>query len=282
MDQAAAGVAGARPRMSRARAGAGQHRLRHHREAPPAGADDGEPRVRGQQVAGVEHGLGRGLEAVLHAEHEGAEDRAGERAVAQQVAQEGDVAGVEQLDLGHRAGGADGDGHAADVERRVDDHLGPRVHGVEVEGGDVGPQCGDVGGAPLRRGERGAGAGELRVGLTGDEAAARAGGEVDDDLRVPLADALHDLPVEAEVHGGSAGFGVAHMEVDLGGAGLGRLQRAFGDLPRRDRQVRRRLRRGQVAGDGAGDDHLVAHRAHRSGLRQRARPPSTRTVEPVE
>src|SRR3712207_8211677 len=46
--------------------------------------------VRGQQVTGVDDSFGRGLETVLHAEDEGAEDRAGERAVAQQVVQERD------------------------------------------------------------------------------------------------------------------------------------------------------------------------------------------------
>ena len=63
---------------------------------------------------------------------------------------------------------------------------------------------------------------------------------------------------------------------------LGRLQRGLRDLARADGQVGRHIRRGEVAGDGAGDDDLVAHRAHGGSLRQRARPPSTRTVEPVE
>ena len=157
-----------------------------------------------QQAAGVEHRLGAGLEAVAHAHHERAERRRGQRPVREQVVQERDVAGVEQLDLGLDPGRGDDPGHPPHVARRVDHDLAAGVHGVEVEGADLGLERRDVLDAALGRQEGRAGAGDLGVVLRGDEAAAGAGREVEDQPRVLGADALDDLAVELERHRGLA------------------------------------------------------------------------------
>ena len=156
---------------------------------------------------------------------------------------------------GRTPAGGDHLRHAPDVARRVDDDLAAGVHGVEVEGADVGPERCDMLHPPLGRQQRGAGPGDLGVVLGRDEAPAGAGGEVEDELPVPGPDALHHLAVELERHRGPAAAGLADMDVGHGGAGLGGGQ-AVRDLLGRDRQVRGLLGPGQVAGDGAGDDDL--------------------------
>jgi hypothetical protein len=103
----------------------------------------------------------------------------------------------------------------------------------------------------------------------------RPPGPVDDDLAVALADAVDDVAVELDVHRRPAGGRVAHVDVDRSRALLGRGQAIVGDLRRRDRQVRRLLGAGQVAGDGAGEEAGV------HGGVQRWRPPSTTRRVPV-
>ena len=231
--------------------------LRHDRELHAADAE-GAPEGAGRQhAARVHHGLGRRHEAVLHAQHQGPHRRAFERAVGDQVQRHVDVAGVEDLELGLDAGVADHPRHAAHVLRRVDDHVGARVHGVEVERADVGLDQRDVLDALFRRQQAGAGRVDLGVVLARNEAAARPGREVDDQLAVLLSDAVDDLAVELDLHRGLAALRIAHVDVHLAGAGLGRGQAFVGDLRRRDRQVRRLLGLHQVAGDGAGDQRLV-------------------------
>src|SRR5262249_17805081 len=103
----------------------------------------------------------------------------------------------------------------------------------------------------------GAGTGDLRIMLGGDEAAAGTGGEVDDEIAVPGADAVHHVAVEVGLHRRPARGGIADMDMRNRGPRLGRLQRAVRDLLWGDRQVWRLLRLGDVAGDGAGDESLV-------------------------
>ena len=57
------------------------------------------------------------------------------------------------------------------------------------------------------------------------EIAAHAGGQVDDDVAVALADALDHLPVEMDAAGALAGLRIADMAMDDGGTGGGRLER---------------------------------------------------------
>ena len=107
------------------------------------------------------------------------------------------------------------------------------------------------------QGRGGAGLGGI-VGVV-LEARAGTGGEVDQDVGAARADALDHLAVERAVHAGLGGLGVAHMNVDDGGAGLGGVDAGMGDLLRRHRHGRVLARRVGRAGHGARDDHLALH-----------------------
>ena len=73
------------------------------------------------------------------------------------------------------------------------------------------------------------GAGVVRrqrlLGAAEHEVAAHAGGEVEHDVDLGVADALDDLAVELGAPRALAGLGVAHVDVHDGGAGRGRLDR---------------------------------------------------------
>ena len=71
------------------------------------------------------------------------------------------------------------------------------------------------------------GAGDLGVVLARHEAAARAGGEVDDQVGAARADPLDHLAIELELHRRRAGLRVAHVDVGDRGARLGGLDRGL-------------------------------------------------------
>ncbi|MNE45198.1 hypothetical protein D3C80_1394720 [compost metagenome] len=91
------------------------------------------------------------------------------------------------------------------------------------------------------------------------QVATHAGGQVDDDVHVGLANTLHHFTVQRHIAAELAGFGVADMAMHHGGAGLRRFHRGEGDLLGRDRD-QMALARG-VAGTGqcARDDDVVVH-----------------------
>ena len=73
------------------------------------------------------------------------------------------------------------------------------------------------------------------------------------------------------------------MNVNDGPARPAQPRGAFCNLPLRgDREVRRLIRRRQIARDGAGDEDFLARVAHVVLLQRIARPPSTWTMWPVE
>src|SRR5271166_2203656 len=179
---------------------AGEVALRGCGECVPANADGGEGSAGRQQAARVEYRLRRRLEAVAHAEDEGAERRRIQGAVGDQIVQQGDVAGIEQFDLRLHSGFANDAGHTAYVFRGVDDDLAAGVHRVEVQRADIGPQRRDMLDPRLRPDEGGARAGDGGVVHRRREASARPGRKVQDQLRVARADALDDLAVERKLH----------------------------------------------------------------------------------
>ncbi|MCY1400346.1 hypothetical protein D9M71_154250 [compost metagenome] len=93
------------------------------------------------------------------------------------------------------------------------------------------------------------------------QVAAHAGGEVDDDVHVRLADALHHFAVQRHVTAELAGLRVAHMAVNHGGTGLGGFHGGSRDLFRGDRHVWALAGRVASTGECAGDDDVVVHLA---------------------
>ena len=91
------------------------------------------------------------------------------------------------------------------------------------------------------------------------QVAAHAGGEVDDDLGVRLADALDHLAIEGHVATRLAGGRIAHMGVHHGGAGAGCFQGGGGDLRRGNGNMGIAAYGITGAGQGAGDDDIGVH-----------------------
>ncbi|MNT47874.1 hypothetical protein D3C72_1846220 [compost metagenome] len=101
--------------------------------------------------------------------------------------------------------------------------------------------------------------GQGALDIAEHQVAAHSGCEVQHHVDIGRADAVGHFPVEIEPAGGGAGFRIANVAVDHGSTRLGRLDRRFGDLFRRDRNVAG-LRNGvSRAGDGTGDEYLAVH-----------------------
>src|SRR5438093_5624720 len=132
---------------------------------------------------------------------------------------------------------------------------------------------------PLRRQQRGAGAGDAWLVFARHVAPARTGGQVDDELRVAAADRLDDARIEVELHRRRTGGRIAHMDVHGRGTGLAGRERFLGDLRWRDRQVRRLVRAREVAGDGAGENGGSVHEDSLMS-QPRWRPPSATMTLP--
>ena len=94
------------------------------------------------------------------------------------------------------------------------------------------------------------------------------------------ANAFDHIAVIVERHRGTAGRGIADMDVDDCRAGVGGAKACVGDLLGRNRQMWRLFRRGQVAGHRTGNDDFIAGWTH-CVLLQSDRPPSTTKVVPV-
>jgi hypothetical protein len=67
--------------------------------------------------------------------------------------------------------------------------------------------------ALFRRHQGGAGTGDLRVMLGGDKASAGTGGEIEDEVAVFGADAVHHVAIEVDLHRRPAGGGIADMDM---------------------------------------------------------------------
>ena len=122
------------------------------------------------------------------------------------------------------------------------------VHRAHVQGADLGPKLADVGDAFLHRD------------------ADRTGGEVDDHVG-PRAHLGEDLRERLDSPFGAA-FGVAGVDVDDGGAGIGGPLRLLGYLDRRVWDRGALVARRQHAGQGGGDDDGSAHTGMFPCLRQ--------------
>src|SRR5690606_30020313 len=123
------------------------------------------------------------------------------------------------------------------------------VEGAAVQGADLRQQF-------LHMRQAGQWADQVSVGAevhrvlaaTDFQVAAHAGGEVDDDVDVGLADALHHFTVQGYIAAEFAGVRVAYMAVHHGGAGLGGFYCGGGNLFGGDRHVR--ASGGRVASTG--------------------------------
>src|SRR3569833_598939 len=89
--------------------------------------------------------------------------------------------------------------------------------------------------------------------------ATHTAGEVDDHVDLALADTLHDLPIEPRLHTEGPSLRIAYVDMDDGGASLGRLNGGIGDLLGRDCAVGAFGDLGVVARNGARDDDIGVH-----------------------
>ena len=143
---------------------------------------------------------------------------------------------------------------------------------------DFGPECRDVADALLRRHQRRAGAGDTRIVFRGNETSAGPGRQVEDQVWPRFAQRLDDLRIVIELHRRTPGLGIADMDVNHGGTDFSGFQRGLDDLRGRDRQMRRLIGLGQIAGDGTGEDDLAFVQCD---VTHRSLPPSTTSVVPV-
>ena len=243
---------------------AGEHGHGHERQLHAADRERREHGARGQQVDHRQQRrrvVGRPVgdaHAQLH-EH-GVVDQA----VGEQLAHHHEVAGVEHLQLGTDTELLHLPGHRAQHARRVDhDVVAARgeVHRPAVEGADLRLQGTDVVEAFGRAGHVGAGGRHRQRCLVAaeHEVASHAGGQVDHDVDVGVADPFDDLGVELGGAGADAGLGIAHVDVDDGRTGAGGVERRGGDLGRGHRHVRALRRRVAGAGDRTGDEGVPVH-----------------------
>ncbi|MNZ62094.1 hypothetical protein D3C78_802080 [compost metagenome] len=98
------------------------------------------------------------------------------------------------------------------------------------------------------------------------QVATHARGEVDDDVHVGLADALHHFAVQGDIAAETPGLRIADMAMNDGCPGLRRLHGSFGDLFWCDRY--QMALAGGVAGTGqcTGDDDVMVHVRFPSGV----------------
>src|SRR3954452_4172346 len=210
-----------------------------------------------QQIAHVEHGLWRcGLtprDAEANLEHAGRLDEAAlDHAFGEQQ-----VTSLEHFQFGRDAGFADVFCHRFEDGRRVHEYVWPHVHAAHVERTDFRAQIEDVLYALTRRAQRGAGAGLHRVVRAWREAAARAGRQIDNDIRAAGADPVNRFGVVRALHAGQTGLRIAHMDVHDRRAGLGGIDRGRGNLFRGHRHRRVFADAVSRPGDGARNHHLA-------------------------
>ena len=103
--------------------------------------------------------------------------------------------------------------------------------------------------------------GDARVVFARHEAAARAGGEIDDQIGIFVADALDHLAIMRQLHARPP-VRMADMDMRDRGADLGRFQRGIGDLLRRARQRGVLLHGGEIAGHRNREDRLFIFAGH--------------------
>ena len=91
------------------------------------------------------------------------------------------------------------------------------------------------------------------------QVAAHAGGEIDDEVLVLVANALHHFAVEVRAAAALARDGVAHMDVGHGSTGGGSLERRVRNLLRGNGDGRVLANRVASARDGARNDDFLLH-----------------------
>ena len=193
---------------------------------------------------------------------------AGNEVLLDQLPDEPEIAGVENLELRFDAEVAQDGGAAAQIVGRGD--VGAvavaEVEAAAVERGDVGAvesllaQLDDVAHALLLADEVGARGGSILEPVLADaDVAAHAAGEVDDDIDAAFADALDDLAIVAGGHAEGPRLRIAHVNVDDGGAGARRRECRIGDLRRADGAVGIAGDLGIIPGDRTRDDDVGIH-----------------------
>lgn len=234
-----------------------------HRHLHATNAEAGPHGVGGQVVDHGFHGGGIGRRAPGNAQAQ-LEQRVIEQPFLDHLLGEPQVAGVEDFQLGLYAQFLDTFGAGTQLRRggHVNGVAIAEVQRAAVQGADFRQQLFNVGQAGQRADQVGIGP-ELHgvLAATDLQVAAHAGGEVDDDVDVGLADALHHFAVQGHIAAELAGLWVAYMAMHHGGAGLGGLYRGGGDLFRGDRHVRASGGRVASTGECAGDDDVVVHEA---------------------
>jgi hypothetical protein len=101
--------------------------------------------------------------------------------------------------------------------------------------------------------------GKRLFGRSEHHVAAHAGGQVEDDIDLGVADALGYLAVKRNIAARGAGLGIADMAMDDRGARPGGIDGGIGDLLGRARHMRAAVLGGAGSGDGAGDEDLAVH-----------------------
>ena len=181
-----------------------------------------------------------------------------------ELLREPEMAGVERLDLGLDAKRRHLPRHLAQHRGRVghDVIAEIEVHGSTVERANLGQALRDMGDTLGRPRHVGAFIvdGQGRFNIAEDDVPAHAGGQVQNHVDVSGADPVRHLPVEIPPARRGARLRIADMAMDDGRPGLGRVDRGFGDLLRRDRHERRDAHGVAGAGDGAGDEDIAIHR----------------------
>ena len=108
---------------------------------------------------------------------------------------------------------------------------------------------------------------QRRFNVAEDDVPAHAGGQVQNHVDVGRSDPVRHLPVEIPPARRGARLRIADVAMDDGRPGLGRVDRGFSDLFRRDRHKPRDAHGVAGAGYGAGDEDIAIHGQGHGGLR---------------
>ena len=204
-----------------------------------------------------------GPDAAQDAEHRLHEERRLDHAAVEEVGQVVEVADVVALELEAGAVAAARGQNILDVLVGVLEHEIAAVLQVRalpvvlelLEAAEHGEQA-EVHRTHVERGDLGLELEGRAQALLHGHAQAAAGGDVDYRL-ARLLDARQELLEQRRVLARPAVLGIARVQVQDRGPGLGRGERRLGDLVRRHRQIGRHRRRVDRAGDGAGDDDFA-------------------------
>ena len=226
--------------------------LGHHGKFVLRNAEGRPIGVGRQHVAQRDHALRTGRGTTRDAEHELEHRPAVDQPRLHQIQAMLDLTHVETLQLRLDAQFLSPPRHPGQIPGPVDHHaVPPEVHRAAVDGADLRQQLHDVAEALLRADEVRAGAILVGILVRAMEHAAHAGGEVEDDVRLVVADNLHDPAEQVRLAGADARLRIAHVDVDDGRASLGGGDGVGGDLLGGHRDVRAAAHRVPSAGQRA-------------------------------